>query len=782
MANIENPLEIIKSLGGDTRSGACRCPVAGHGKGRGDMRPSLWVSPEGKGLKCKAGCTYKSIVAAIRARGIKVRYEGRRSTSTKPKMPPINVDLDAAQRFLDLIDPNAEAWTFQTFDDDHERGNKKLANICHGTLKEQAAELKRKSRYGAGTFVCLQRTDAKGRKAENVEAIRAVSVDLDGAPLAPVHECELKPHAIIASSPGRHWAHWAVKDLPLAEFEGIVRGIANRFGGDPSIAELSHCARLPGFEHAKIPTKRFQVRIVEANEGPPYTAAEIRKVFPSVAKRAGAPKIESPTLKAQRERSAALADKYISRDGGPPKLSPEVESKLGELADLHPFDYERERKEAAKDMGVRAETLDKEVERRREERAVLPFLEDEEPWHEPVNGSELLGEITETIARYVDMPKSAALACSLWAVLTHVHDAFYISPILGITSPAMQCGKTTLLAMLQGVTRKALPGSNWTGAVIFRAVDLWSPTLLIDEADTYLNRDDLRGILDSGHNRTSAFVLRCDGDSLEPRAFSTWAPKAIARIGKLAPTLADRSIPIALKRKPPDTDVERQPRDPKAAFQTLRRKCIRWADDNVISLSKAETEVPEVLGFRAQDSWEPLLAIADACGPGWGERARAAAIKLSASARHIGNSQSLGVLLLEDIRDIFDEHGIETTPKTGKPYKAIASEGLAARLAEREDRPWVEFGRSRKPITPRGIASLLEGFQIRPKEMPSGANGYRDAQFVHAFKRYLSPDRRINAENQRVPGDSILGTTKPKPEDKKARKRLGIREKPKIRG
>jgi hypothetical protein len=308
----------------------------------------------------------------------------------------------------------------------------------------------------------------------------------------------------------------------------------------------------------------------------------IRTAFPPARKTASAPKIESPTLKARRERAAALADKYIARDGGPPKLSPEIESKLDELADLHPLVYEAERKDAAKDMGVRADALDKEVDRRREDRAILPFLENEEPWPEPVDGSELLGGLTEAIARYVDMPRSAMRACSLWALFTHVHDAFYISPILGITSPAPQCGKTTLLAVLQGLSAKAVPGSNLSGAVIYRAVELWRPTLLIDEADTFLNREDLRGILDSGHNRTGAYVLRCDGESMEPKTFSTWAPKAIARIGKLAATLADRSIPIALKRKVADTEIERQPRE----------SCVRDAAAQVHSLGVRQLHRP----------------------------------------------------------------------------------------------------------------------------------------------------------------------------------------------
>ena len=277
---ISNPIEIINALDGDQRTGDCRCPVPGHGQGRGDRKPSLWISPEGKGLKCHAGCTYKEVVAAIEARGIEVSYES--STSTKSGLPPLNADLDEAQRFLDLLDPKAESWTFQCFDDAGEK--RTHPTILHGTLAEHASQLKKLSRYGAGIFVCLQRTDNMGRKRENIVGARAVSVDLDGSPLAPVQECELKPHIVVETSPGRFQAHWRVQDLALEQFEGIVRGAAKRFGGDASIAELAHCARLPGFEHAKDPANRFQVRIVKSRKRPPYAAAKIRKAFPPAAK------------------------------------------------------------------------------------------------------------------------------------------------------------------------------------------------------------------------------------------------------------------------------------------------------------------------------------------------------------------------------------------------------------------------------------------------------------------------------------------------------------------
>ena len=61
-----------------------------------------------------------------------------------------------------------------------------------------------------------------------------------------------------------------------------------------------------------------------------------------------------------------------------------------------------------------------------------------------------------------------------------------ISPVLGITSPTPECGKTTCLTLLGALVPRACPASNITTAALFRAVEKWQPTLLIDEADTFL--------------------------------------------------------------------------------------------------------------------------------------------------------------------------------------------------------------------------------------------------------------------------------------------------------
>ena len=100
------------------------------------------------------------------------------------------------------------------------------------------------------------------------------------------------------------------------------------------------------------------------------------------------------------------------------------------------------------------------------------------------------------------------------------------------------------VVVLRHLCRAPLLSGNITPAALFRAVEAWKPTLLIDEADTFAKMsDELRGILNAGHTRDTAFVVRAEGDSNEPRMFSTWAPKMVAAIGRLPDTIEDRVDP-----------------------------------------------------------------------------------------------------------------------------------------------------------------------------------------------------------------------------------------------
>jgi putative DNA primase/helicase len=163
--------------------------------------------------------------------------------------------------------------------------------------------------------------------------------------------------------------------------------------------------------------------------------------------------------------------------------------------------------------------------------------------------------------------------------------------------------------------------------------------------------EDLRGIINSGHTRTTAFVVRVEGEDLKPRKFSTWTPISFASIGKLPGTIEDRSITIPLHRRRSDENVERLRRNHLPPFAELSSRAARWAVDHMNAIASADPNIPYQLHDRAADNWRPLLGIADATGIDWPERARLAAIKLSADGA--SDQDSFRTLMLGDVRDAY---------------------------------------------------------------------------------------------------------------------------------
>jgi putative DNA primase/helicase len=197
--------------------------------------------------------------------------------------------------------------------------------------------------------------------------------------------------------------------------------------------------------------------------------------------------------------------------------------------------------------------------------------------------------------------------------------------------------------------------ANISQAAIFRYVENKRPTLIIDEGDTFLaSNEEMRGILNSGHTRQTAYVIRCVevGGDITAQRFSTWAPKVIASIGSLPGTLEDQAIIVRMHRKPKAAKVERFRRRDCAEYGDLRRQAMRWATDHLEDLRSTEPKLPAELNDRAADNWEPLLAIADLAGEVWARKARDAALVLS--GEKATGEDELGVELLHDIRAAFD--------------------------------------------------------------------------------------------------------------------------------
>ena len=250
-------------------------------------------------------------------------------------------DLDQARRFLTLIDEEAPAFTFQLATDDPKvkasypigpDGKRKdpLARIIN-LPPDNLEALAIRNKTGAAVWVMVNEGDGKGRTEANVTRARSVFADLDGSPLDPVMRCELEPHVIVESSPGKYHAYWFADGLALDRFEGVQRRIATVFNGD-SICDLPRVMRLPGMVHAKDLSAPFMVRIVHQTERLPYTAADILRVFPPLED--GKPK---------------------ARDNGRPDLpDPLAGERLEELQAAHPllFDARRYKSTSERDFAL----------------------------------------------------------------------------------------------------------------------------------------------------------------------------------------------------------------------------------------------------------------------------------------------------------------------------------------------------------------------------------------------------------------------------------------------
>ena len=410
-------------------------------------------------------------------------------------------------------------------------------------------------------------------------------------------------------------------------------------------------------------------------------------------------------------------------------------AKITELARLSVLDYEKRRKGEAKALDFRTSILDRLVNDARpkepDDETTEPF-EDIEPWPDAVDGAVLLSDLRAAIKRFCVLPKHSAEIMAAWVLHAWVHEAADISPILAFTSPEKRCGKTTALLVVGALVPKAMQNVNMSPSVLFRVIEKYSPTVLIDEADTFLfDNNEMRGIIDGGHNRLNAKVWRSVGDDHEPKQFKVWAPKCIAMIGKLPDTIQDRSLVVHLRRKQAGENVDRFRASKVSEFLPLRRRAQRWADDNLIRLRRMDLDVPEALNDRAQDNARAICAIADVAGGDWPQTIRAALVALAAQSDD--EPQSAGVLLLRDISEIYERWKGDS----------IGSSKLVEELSSMEESPWAEWRRGNQ-ISVQGVARLLKPYGVTSSRDRTSRFYRRDA-FTEAFDRYIydAPSERV---------------------------------------
>lgn len=423
---------------------------------------------------------------------------------------------------------------------------------------------------------------------------------------------------------------------------------------------------------------------------------------------------------------------------------------ISRLAAMTHMEYGRVRNDTAKRLGVTNKTLDDTVKAVRNERNVksnLPFVE-HEPAFDPVAPALLFDSIHAAIRTFIVLEPEQADAATLWVVQTYLTDVADVSPILLINAPERSCAKTLLQQLLGRLVFRPLFASNASTSALFRSIEKWEPTLMIDEADTFFrDNPELHGMVNAGYKK-GGFVLRAEavGDSFEPKMFPVYGPKCIAGISlqkHLPDSTMSRGIDINMRRKMVHEKVERMRNLNVGLFQSLGSQIARFAQDYASQISAARPHLPDELSDRAQDNWEPLLAIATCAGDEWLKRATAAALKLSSTG---GEKSSVVNDLLADIKTVLQSWDRPT----------IKTQDLLEKLNNDPEMDWDTYSRG-KPLTPRHLAKLLEPYGIRPKTVRqkdgSTPKGYDVSDFLDAFRRYLKAEP-APVESCQLPDDA----------------------------
>jgi hypothetical protein len=356
-------------------------------------------------------------------------------------------------------------------------------------------------------------------------------------------------------------------------------------------------------------------------------------------------------------------------------------------------------------------------------------------------GAHIVDTLEVTFRRYLALDPGLPLVLALWTLATYVFDCFDAFPYLAITSPTKRCGKTRLAEIIDLLSCNGLRTVGATPAAIFRTIRKYelegsTVTLILDEAEVLGTRSErseqLREILNAGYRRGQC-VLRCErvGEGgYESQEFNVYCPKVMVLIGNLNDTLADRCIPIAMRRRKPGEPVERFLYSQAREAKRCRREVERWVKFSRTKVKRCHRRDVEFLEDREAELWSPLFTVCAAACPDRLEELKIIALRVS-GAKRTDEPAEWGLLLLRDIREVFDRNGENRVSTTGLIYALNAI----------DESPWVGWSRGRG-LDARGLARLLKPFRISPHNLRLDENtiakGYERLDFEEAWATYLA--------------------------------------------
>jgi hypothetical protein len=345
-----------------------------------------------------------------------------------------------------------------------------------------------------------------------------------------------------------------------------------------------------------------------------------------------------------------------------------------------------------------------------------------------------LDAVETFLDRFVAYPSEAAkVAHALWIGHTWFMDEWDSTPRIAFLSPEPGSGKSRALEVTEPLVPRPVHAVNTTPAYLFRKVsdEAGPPTILYDEIDTVFgpkakDNEEVRGMLNAGH-RKGAVSGRCvvRGKTVDTEELPAYCAVALAGLDDLPDTIMTRSVVVRMRRRSPSETIEPwRMRLNGPEGQRIGDALRQWS--NEVGHLIRWPEIPAGIEDRNADVWEALLAVADLAGGDWPERARVAAVSLVTSS--IGDRGSIGVLLLRDLRIVFD--GAERLP----------TKTILERLTGLEESPWSDL--RGKELDARSLARRLLKYQVSPavyREGEATVRGYTAADLVDPWERYLPP-------------------------------------------
>jgi hypothetical protein len=358
--------------------------------------------------------------------------------------------------------------------------------------------------------------------------------------------------------------------------------------------------------------------------------------------------------------------------------------------------------------------------------------------HRPadLDGAALLDEVHDQATRYVAFPSpEAADAVALWVAATHAQTAWEHATRLVIKSPVRRCGKTRLLEVAMGLCHQVLATTNISVAALTRSIGIVDPpTIMLDEADTVFatrrgerseSAEDLRGILNSGHARGWPYI-RWDATARKREECPTFAMAIVSGIGDMPDTIEDRAVIVTMRRRAPNEHVARfRRRRSLPPLRDLRDRLHEWMVAVAAELADAEPDLPAE--DRAADVWEPIVAVADAAGGDWPERARNACAFLTGAGV---DDEADGTRLLVDMYTVFGD------------ADRLGSATILERLNALETSPWGGWHRG-EGLNSRDLARMLKPYAA-PKKIRMGdesVRGYLADDLHDSWSRYVEAAR-----------------------------------------